>query len=288
MSDLTSVDNSTPVSITDSNTLTVKVRTSSPLSGDEALAIREVQRAQGTMATSIPVVIASDQSTLNVQTNSSFLEDSGHTTADIGQFTLAVRNDTNAALAGTDLDYIPFTTDATGGLRSSGNVAHDAADTGNPVKIGGQARTTNPTAVADADRVNFTADKLGRQILYPYQPRELTVRQRTVLTNTTETTVLTAGGAGVFHDVVSITLAFDDNAGLADGLMVHIRDSTAGTIVATLSVSNIGSGSGQLSSHLTFPVPLTQTTANNAWTAQCVTTPSPDSVYVLIVAVKNI
>jgi hypothetical protein len=37
---------------------------------------------------------------------------------------LAVRNDAGTALAGTDLDYIPFTTDATGALRVTGGAAN--------------------------------------------------------------------------------------------------------------------------------------------------------------------
>lgn len=43
-------------------------------------------------------------------------EDSLHTSADLGAFVLAVRNDAGTPLAG-DGDYIPFTTDATGALR---------------------------------------------------------------------------------------------------------------------------------------------------------------------------
>jgi len=43
-------------------------------------------------------------------------EDSGHTTADPGIFTLAVRNDGGTSLVDTDLDYAPF------GLDSSGNL----------------------------------------------------------------------------------------------------------------------------------------------------------------------
>jgi len=44
-------------------------------------------------------------------------EDTAHTTADKGLMPLAVRNDTAGALAGTDGDYIPVTTDALGNIR---------------------------------------------------------------------------------------------------------------------------------------------------------------------------
>lgn len=52
-----------------------------------------------------------------------------------------------------------------GGLGVVGNVAHDAADSGYPVKIGGKAETTAPTAVQDGDRVDFWADEYGRQVV---------------------------------------------------------------------------------------------------------------------------
>jgi hypothetical protein len=46
-----------------------------------------------------------------------------------------------------------------------GNVAHDAVDTGNPIKIGGKAKLTAPTAVADGDRVDAWLDRLGRMTI---------------------------------------------------------------------------------------------------------------------------
>lgn len=53
-----------------------------------------------------------------------------------------------------------------------GNVAHDAADSGNPVKVGGKAEDYSiaegalpgPTAVADGDRVDLTLDRSGRVV----------------------------------------------------------------------------------------------------------------------------
>lgn len=53
-------------------------------------------------------------------TNLGKAEDAGHTSGDVGVMLLAVRNDTPVALAGTDLDYIPLSTDAAGALRVTG------------------------------------------------------------------------------------------------------------------------------------------------------------------------
>ncbi len=47
----------------------------------------------------------------------------------------------------------------------AGDVAHDAADSGNPVKMGGKARSTLPTAVAANDRVDAYLDVYGRQVI---------------------------------------------------------------------------------------------------------------------------
>lgn len=49
-----------------------------------------------------------------------------------------------------------------------GNIAHDAVDSGNPVKVGGKATdpTSMPTAVASGDRVNAAYDLSGRAIIY--------------------------------------------------------------------------------------------------------------------------
>ena len=50
------------------------------------------------------------------------------------------------------------------------DVAHDAADSGNPVKIGGRAANALPTAVANADRANAITDLFGRQLTAHIDP----------------------------------------------------------------------------------------------------------------------
>ncbi len=46
-------------------------------------------------------------------------------------------------------------------IPAGGNIAHDAVDSGNPVKIGGKASNLTPTSVADSDRVNAHLDLKG-------------------------------------------------------------------------------------------------------------------------------
>lgn len=60
--------------------------------------------------------------------------------------------------------YSPYT--------GAGDVAHDAADSGNPLKIGGQAINAFPAAVANNDRVNGIFDLFGRQLLSHIDPAQ--------------------------------------------------------------------------------------------------------------------
>ena len=59
---------------------------------------------------------SSDSIKVDIVSGSEYAEDAAHTTADVGQFVLGVRNDTLAALGGTDGDYVPFQMNADGAL----------------------------------------------------------------------------------------------------------------------------------------------------------------------------
>lgn len=147
---------------------------------------------------------------------------------------------------------------ASDGASVSGDVAHDAVDAGEPIKNGGQARTTNPTAVADADRVNFIADKLGKQVVVG-SVRDLKANQVTTITaSTSETTIVTAV-ASTFLDLYGIIIS-NTSATLVN---VAIKDATAGTTRFNISVpANDTRG---------FMLPesgaIKQSATNNNWTA---------------------
>lgn len=158
-----------------------------------------------------------------------------------------------------------------------GAAAHDAPASGNPVLQGGEARTTNPTAVADGDVVRQMHDDLGRSVTAPHAPRDLTVHQRTVITGTGETTILATGGSGVFRDLVHVVVSNSDGNNLA---IVTFRDSTGGTIRLEVAAAKLGGGAT-----ITFPVPLKQATANNVWTAQL--NVATTSIHITVVAIEN-
>jgi len=59
---------------------------------------------------------SSDSIKVDIVSGAEYAEDAAHTTADVGQFVLGVRNDTLGALGGTDGDYVPFQMNASGAL----------------------------------------------------------------------------------------------------------------------------------------------------------------------------
>lgn len=61
-------------------------------------------------------------------------------------------------------------TDGGTALTVDGDVLSDSVDSGAPVKIGCQARTSLPTAVQSGDRVNTIADLYGRQLVTHIEP----------------------------------------------------------------------------------------------------------------------
>lgn len=103
---------------------------------------------QRAMAASLPVVIASDQTSLAM---------GGSVTA---TFTGGLPAGTNN-IGDVDVLTLP-------GI--DGSVAHDGADAGNPVKIGGKARNAFPTAVANGDRTDAATDLFGRLLIAQIDP----------------------------------------------------------------------------------------------------------------------
>lgn len=153
---------------------------------------------------------------------------------------------------------VTLASDSTGLVAVGGDTAHDAVDSGKPIKIGGIARQANPTAVAALDRVAATFDDVGRQVAVIGQVRDLMIDQYTqIASSSAETTILTAA-ASIFHDMTQLVIT---NA-TATAVSVTIRDVAAGS--ARMIIDLAASGGAVLS----FPRPVKQATVNTAWTAQ--------------------
>ena len=81
---------------------------------------------------------------VDVVAGAEYAEDAAHTSADTGNFILGVRNDTLAALGGTDGDYVPFQ------MNSSGALFVDIADGGQLDTIIDTLETTLTAIETDA------------------------------------------------------------------------------------------------------------------------------------------
>jgi hypothetical protein len=113
----------------------------------------------------------------------------------------------------------------------AGDVASDAADSGNPVKIGMIARSTEPTAVADADRVNAVGSLLGKQVVLPHAIPASTWNYAAAaggLVSTTGVTAKAAAGVGIRNYVKSAQVI---NSHQTISTEVLIRDGAAGTVL---------------------------------------------------------
>ena len=127
-----------------------------------------------------------------------------------------------------------------------------------PVTEGGLAKTGNPAAVDDGDVVNALHDKLGKRVSIPAL-RELKAIQTTTITGTSETTIVTAGGAGIFKDLYRLVMTNSS----ATAVTITIKDATAGTtryVFAVPAGATVGFSADAGSAAI-------QSAANNAWTA---------------------
>ena len=81
-------------------------------------------------------------------------------------------------------------------LPAGGNVAADAVDSGNPLKVGAIASSSEPAAVANADRANFYTDLVGKHIVLPFStPENFGMGTATASAAGTSVSVLAAAGA---------------------------------------------------------------------------------------------
>lgn len=145
-------------------------------------------------------------------------------------------------------------------------VAHDGIDSGNPVKMGGRARSSEIAAVASDDRVDFIADLTGKQIVLPYANPENYVSGAitSAMTGTTSTSLVAAPGAGLRNYINTIIVS---NAHATVGTDVIIQDGSGGTTLLTIPAAAVYGGAV-----ITLTTPLRQPTANTALFCANVTT----------------
>ena len=138
---------------------------------------------------------------------------------------------------------------------TEGSIAHDAVDSGNPVKIGGIARQANPTPVAALDRTDATFDDVGRQVMVPYQVRDLIQTAYVALANGTETNLL-AGIASTYLDLAWIMAANTSDAAID----IDVRCGTGYGVLLSLTVP------ADATAGIAPAVPIPQDNTGQPWT----------------------
>ena len=181
-----------------------------------------------------------------------------------------VINDANSGVDIGDVDVLslPNVTLAAGTNTNEvvGDVAHDAAVGGNPVLVGLESRTTEPTAVGDGDAVRALATSLGKQIVQPYAIPQSHWSYATATLGVTDTSndeAKAAGAAGVRnyvtgvqvmngHATVGTEVVILDGAvvlwrGWAEptggGCSANFTTPLKGTAATAINVTNITTGS---------------------------------------------
>lgn len=143
---------------------------------------------------------------------------------------------------------------ASDGASVSGDVAHDTADAGEPVKIGAKATTSQHglTLVADADRTNLLAGVDGIQLTRPHTNLESIVSGNASNTDGASTECIGAAGSGVKTYLTTIILTNTSSS----NIYVEIKDGS--TTKLTIPVPANGGAC------IALPVPIGGT-ANTAW-----------------------
>jgi len=148
---------------------------------------------------------------------------------------------------------------------AAGTVAHDGADTGNPLKIGARARSSEIAAVANNDRSDLLTDLVGKLLVLPYSNPENFVSGTTAaMTGTTTTSLIAAPASGLRNYITQITVS---NSHATVGTDVLIQDGSGGTTLYVIPAAAVYGGAV-----LTFPAPLRQPTTATAIFCANVTT----------------
>jgi hypothetical protein len=178
---------------------------------------------------------------------------------DTGVAVLAIRDDALTTLTPVDGDYVALRTDATGQLwvNPQGNVAHDIADAGNPIKLGLKAKTSPKglTLVADNDRTDAYADLDGIQITKIGTSNSDLISERVADTGGTSTAFTNFSAVASTRNYVTAIAVFNTSAAACS---VDFRDGTGGTVLWTMYCP---AGGGSV---ITSAIPLFKTTAATA------------------------
>jgi hypothetical protein len=138
-----------------------------------------------------------------------------------------------------------------------GTVAHDSADSGNPVKVGAKASATlsDDTMVANGDRTDLTSDLDGAVLFRSQFPLGDLLAERVTDTSGTSTAFSTFGATASTRSYVTAISVYNTSATAG---YIDFRDGTGGSVLWTVPIP---AGGGAV---ISSPHPLFRTSTNTA------------------------
>lgn len=176
----------------------------------------------------------------------------GNGVAGVGVQRVTIANDSTGVLA-------TVSTVTTVSTLSGGGVAHDGADSGNPVKVGAKASLTlsDDTIVANGDRTDLTSDGDGAVLVRSNFPLGDLISEAVSNTDGNSTALTNFGATASTRSYVTAISVFRTDAG-ATAAYIDFRDGTAGSVLYRMPLPPNGG------SVIASPHPLFRTTANTA------------------------
>lgn len=161
------------------------------------------------------------------------LEDAASAGGEEGLLMMGVRQDTLSSTTSADGDFCYPKYTAVGALHAAaaGVAAHDAAISGNPVRLAGRALTADYTAVAAGDTADLITTLLGKLVTVPYANPNQTWSYAAAsggIVNTTGVTAKAAAGAGIRNYITHVSVI---NGHATVDTDVQIRDGATGTVL---------------------------------------------------------
>lgn len=179
-----------------------------------------------------------------------------------------------AANSGVDIGDV----DVTSAIITGSATAHDAADAGNPIKIGAKAESAISTAtmVADGDRTDVYADLDGVIIVRNDRPLGDLLSERLSNTDGTSTASTVFGATASTRNVITGYSVYNSSATAG---YLDFRDGTAGAILWTVPLPATGGA------NFAIPSGIFKTTANTALAID--TSAALTTVYISITGFKS-
>jgi hypothetical protein len=136
---------------------------------------------------------------------------------------------------------------AASGIAVAGTAAEDSAASGNPVSVGGQARTGLPAStIVNGDAVRLTQSISGQAIVKNFAARELDFGVNQTVTTNSQTAIRAAQGASIRQNITSIK--FQNTNATATTLTIQDGSTTLDVISVPASMT--------LPVQLNYPTPL--------------------------------